>query len=118
MYLTHEVSAVTAACLVVRRSVYFEVGGLDEKELKVAFNDVDFCLKLRCAGYRNVWIPFAELVHHESASRGFDYAPAKAARSATEANVIFRRWGRKLFNDPYYSPNLTYERHDSSVRVR
>jgi O-antigen biosynthesis protein len=118
MHLTHEVSAVTAACLVVRKSVYFEVGGLDEKELKVAFNDVDFCLKVRRAGYRNVWSPFAELVHHESASRGSDYAPAKAMRSATEANVIFRRWGQKLFNDPYYSPNLTYERHDSSVRMR
>jgi GT2 family glycosyltransferase len=118
MHLTHEVSAVTAACLVVPRSVYFDVGGFDERELKVAFNDVDFCLKVRSAGYRNLWSPFAELVHHESASRGLDYAPARAARSATEANVIHRRWGEKLFNDPYYSPNLTYERHDSTVRVR
>jgi len=118
MHLTHEVSAVTAACLVVPKSVYFDVGGFDERELKVAFNDVDFCLKVRSAGYRNLWSPFAELLHHESASRGFDYAPARAARSATEANVIRRRWGQKLFNDPYYSPNLSYERHDSTVRVR
>jgi GT2 family glycosyltransferase len=117
MCYTHEVSAVTAACLVVRKSVYVEVGGFDESKLKVAFNDVDFCLKVRDAGYRNLWTPFAELVHHESASRGFDYSPAKAKRSVLEANVIRRRWGPTLFNDPYYSPNLTLDRQDFSVRV-
>jgi GT2 family glycosyltransferase len=117
MRYTHEVSAVTAACLVVRKSVYVEVGGFDEAGLKVAFNDVDFCLKVRDAGYRNLWTPFAELVHHESASRGFDFSPAKAKRSVLEANVIRRRWGPRLFHDPYYSPNLTLDRPDFSVRV-
>ena len=70
-----EVSVVTAACLVVRKAVFDEVGGMDEKELKVAFNDVDFCLKVRAAGYRNVWTPHCELFHHELSSRGFDYSP-------------------------------------------
>jgi GT2 family glycosyltransferase len=65
------VSAVTAASLVVRKEAFGEVGGFDETELKVAYNDVDFCLKVREAGYLNVWTPFAELIHHESASRGF-----------------------------------------------
>jgi GT2 family glycosyltransferase len=117
MRYIHEVSAVTAACLVVRKSVYVQVGGFDEKELKIAFNDVDFCLKVRRAGYRNLWTPFAELLHHESASRGFDYSPAKAKRSTVEANVIRKRWGQALFNDPYYSPNLTLDRDDFTVRV-
>ena len=101
----------------MRKSVYVEVGGFDETELEVAFNDVDLCLKVRDAGYRNLWTPFAELVHHESASRGFDHSPAKAKRSMLEANVIRRRWGPRLFNDPYYSPNLTLDRPDFSVRV-
>ena len=79
----HEVSAVTAACLVIRREVFDAVGGLDEG-LTVAFNDVDFCLKVRAAGYLNLWTPFAELVHHESVSRGRDLTPAKAKRLADE----------------------------------
>src|ERR1044071_1301663 len=77
------VSAVTAACLLVRRRVFDEVGGLDEG-LAVAFNDVDFCLKVRAAGYLNVWTPFAELIHHESMSRGRDLSPAKSRRFAGE----------------------------------
>ena len=70
LHLVQEVSAVTAACLVVRRDTYEEVGGFDEDNLSVAYNDVDFCLKLREAGYRNLWTPFAELYHYESMSRG------------------------------------------------
>jgi O-antigen biosynthesis protein len=118
MYFTHDVGAVTAACLVIRKSVYFEVGGFDERELKVAFNDVDFCLKVRRAGYRNVWSPFAELFHHESASRGFDYSPAKAKRFAAEVEIVRERWGQRLLSDPYYSPNLTHDLQDFSVRLR
>ena len=115
---TREVSAVTAACLVVRRSVFAEVGGMDEKELKVAFNDVDFCLKVRAAGYLNLWTPYAELIHHELASRGYETTPAKAERLAFEAQVLHRRWGEKVSADPYYSPNLTHDREDFSVRVQ
>jgi len=113
----HEVSAVTAACLVIRREVFDAVGGLDEG-LTVAFNDVDFCLKVRAAGYLNLWTPFAELVHHESVSRGRDLTPAKAKRFADEYATMQRRWGARLLSDPYYSPHLTYDREDSSLRLR
>jgi GT2 family glycosyltransferase len=112
------VSAVTAACLVVRKEVFAHVGGFDETELKVAYNDVDFCLEVREAGFLNVWTPYAELIHHESASRGFDYSLQHIRRFVREANVIRRRWGNKFFNDPYYSPHLTHDREDCSLRVR
>jgi GT2 family glycosyltransferase len=111
------VSAVTAACLLVRRSVFNEVGGLDER-LAVAFNDVDFCLRVRAAGYLNVWTPFAELVHHESISRGRDLSPSKSRRFAGEYAMMQERWGRELLNDPYYSPHLSYDREDFSLRQR
>ena len=111
------VSAVTAACLMVRKSVFEQVGGLDES-LTVAFNDVDFCLKVRAAGYRNLWTPFATLVHHESVSRGSDVTPAKARRFADEYAAMQKRWGAALLYDPYYSPNLSYDREDFSVRPR
>ena len=113
----HEVSAVTAACVVIRRAVYDQVNGLDE-ELKVAFNDVDFCLRVREAGYVNLWTPFAELIHHESVSRGRDLTPAKARRFHDEYEAMQRRWGATLLQDPYYSPHLTYDREDSSLRLR
>jgi len=104
--LVQNLSAVTAACLVVRRSVYTEVGGLDEG-LKVAFNDIDFCLRLQQLGYRNVWTPYAWAYHHESASRGKEDTPEKWARFMEEVNFMERRWGKQLQNDPAYSPNLT-----------
>lgn len=115
--VVHEVSAVTAACLLLRKSVFEAVGGLDEG-LAVAFNDVDLCLKVRAAGYRNVWTPFATLVHHESLSRGRDVTPAKARRFADEYAAMQKRWGADLMSDPYYSPHLTYDREDFSPRVR
>jgi len=105
--LIQSFSAVTAACLVVRTALYREVGGLDETHLPVAFNDVDFCLRLRRAGYRNVWTPYAQLLHHESATRGDDVAPEKQARLAREAAVMQARWGDLIAHDPAYSPNLT-----------
>jgi O-antigen biosynthesis protein len=116
--MLQNVSAVTAACLVIRKEVFFRVGGLDAKELKVAFNDVDLCLKVRAAGYRNLFTPFVELIHHESISRGSDYTPAKARRYFSEGNTLRRRWGPAIFSDPYYSPHLTYDREDFSVRDR
>jgi GT2 family glycosyltransferase len=104
--LVQEYSAVTAACLLVRRSIFEEVGGLDES-LQVAFNDVDFCLRVRAAGYRNLWTPFAALYHHESASRGTEDTPAKVARFESEIRFMRERWGDSLDADPAYNPNLS-----------
>jgi len=112
--LQQSFSAVTAACLVVRRSVYLEVGGFEEENLKVAFGDVDFCLRLHEAGYRNVWTPYAEAYHHESATRGYEDTPEKQARFEVEIQYMQERWGSLLLNDPAYSPNLTLEREDFS----
>jgi glycosyltransferase involved in cell wall biosynthesis len=105
-------SAVTAACLVVRKAVYEQVGGLNESDLAVAFNDVDFCLRVRDAGYRNVWTPYAELFHHESATRGSEDNPEKVARFNSEVRFMLARWGDSLREDPAYSPNLTLEYED------
>ncbi|MBU1623485.1 MAG: glycosyltransferase family 2 protein [Gammaproteobacteria bacterium] len=113
--IIQNLSAVTAACLLVRKSVYQEVGGLEEG-LRVAFNDVDFCLKVREAGYRNLWTPYAELYHHESKSRGAENTPEKVARFNGEVEFIKSRWGEVLLNDPCYSPNLTLAREDFSLR--
>lgn len=105
-------SAVTAACLMVRKSIYLEVGGLNEKNLAVAFNDVDFCLRVRAAGYRNVWTPYAELYHHESVSRGTEDTPAKQARFSAEVNYMLNTWRESLQSDPAYNPNLTLKYED------
>lgn len=104
--VAQSVSAVTAACLVVRREVFAEAGGLDES-LAIAFNDLDFCLRIREAGYRNVWTPFAEMYHHESASRGYEDSPERLARFHREVAAMTGRWGDLLRQDPYYNPNLT-----------
>jgi len=113
--LPQAMSAVTAACLLVRREVYDEVHELDEENLKVAFNDVDFCLKVRFAGYRNVWTPYAELYHHESVSRGLEDTPEKKARFEKEVLFMKSKWGDVLLKDPYYNPNLTLEHEDFSL---
>jgi glycosyltransferase involved in cell wall biosynthesis len=113
--LVQNYSAVTAACLVIRQALYEEVGGLDETELAVAFNDIDFCLKVRAAGYRNLWTPFAELYHHESASRGADDTEEKRERFRRETETMLARWGEELAADPAYNPNLTLELTDFSL---
>ncbi|WP_167284998.1 glycosyltransferase family 2 protein [Paraburkholderia sp. Cy-641] len=100
------VSAVTGACLLVRREVYQQVGGLNETELQIACNDVDLCLRIREAGYINIWTPFAELYHHESVSRGFDITPEKIRRSEKEIEYMKKRWGSVLERDPAYNLNL------------
>ena len=107
-------SAVTAACLLIKKSIYHEVNGLDEDNFAIAFNDVDFCLRVREAGYRNVWTPYAELYHHESATRGFEDTPEKQARFSKEVICMKNRWGDTLMNDPAYSPNLTLDLEDFS----
>ncbi|MBF0528045.1 MAG: glycosyltransferase family 2 protein [Deltaproteobacteria bacterium] len=112
--LTQNLSAVTAACLVIRKSIYEQVGGMDEN-LRVAYNDVDFCLRLRIAGYDNVWTPYAELFHHESASRGYEDSPEKLARFNEENKLILQTWGARLANDPAYNPNLTLDYEDFSL---
>lgn len=115
--LRRTVSAVTAACLLVRKEVYEQVGGLDEVGLTVAFNDVDFCLKVREAGYRNVWTPFASMIHHESLTRGAETTPEKQARFSAEVQVMQHRWGHLLTEDPFYSPNLTLTSEDYAIAV-
>ena len=82
---------------------------MDERDLPVAFNDVDFCLKLHMAGYFNVWTPFARLLHHESQSRKSDTTPAKKKRFRSEIETMRTRWGWLLDHDPAYNPNLTLE---------
>jgi len=110
--LVQSFSAVTAACLVVRKALYEQVGGLDEEHLGVAFNDVDFCLRLREAGYRNLWTPYAELLHHESATRGLEIGAASRDRLARESAWMRSRWGALIANDPAYNPNLTLDTED------
>ncbi len=112
--LHQSLSAVAAACMVVRKSVFEEMGGLDER-LAVAFNDIDFCLRIRQAGYRNVWTPYAEMFHHESASRGQEITPEKQARFASEVAFMQDRWADELAADPAYSPNLTLNANDFSL---
>ncbi len=116
LQLTQNFSAVTAAALLVRKDIYCEVGGFEEA-LTVAFNDVDFCLKVREAGYRNVWTPFAQLIHHESVSRGYEDTPEKQQRFAQEISYMKEKWQGALSNDPFYSPNLTNKHEDFSLRV-
>ena len=103
--LAQNYSAVTAACLVIRKSTWQVVGGMDEK-FAVAFNDVDFCLRVGCHGYRNLWLPHAELYHYESASRGKEDTPEKCKRFLTEIDLLQKRWGSLLANDPAWNPNL------------
>lgn len=103
--LTQAMSAVTAACMLVRRDVFEKVGGFDA-DLQVAYSDVDFCLRVRQFGYTNIWTPFAELYHWESASRGADDTPEKRERFRKEVDFMAQRWSQQLHSDPYYNPNL------------
>lgn len=112
--LLQDFSAVTAACMVLRKEVFQRIGGFDEN-LAVTFNDVDLCLKIQALGYRNLWTPYAELYHHESATRGHDNTPDKRARFAAEIRLMQERWGELLRRDPAYSPNLTLDREDFSL---
>ncbi len=107
-------SAVTAACLMVRREAFDRAGGFDEA-LPVAWNDVDFCLRLRAAGYRNVYLPHVRLIHHESVTRGLDTDAAKVARNAAEVKELRRRWNIAHTSDPYYNPSLTLVREDAGI---
>ncbi len=109
--LIQELSAVTAACLIIRKSIFDEISGLDETNLKIAFNDVDFCLRVKEAGYLNVWTPFSELYHHESATRGLEDTPQKKERFKNEVIYIKSRWPN-IETDYAYNPNLTLDHED------
>ena len=109
--LHHRCSAVTAACLMIKKSTYFAVGGMDE-QIAVAFNDVDFCLRLGDAGYHCVYTPSAELIHHESATRGDDLSDENLNRFMGEEAFMKARWGERLNHDPFFSPNLSFSHTD------
>lgn len=113
--LIQNYSAVTAACVAMRRTVFDEVGGFDAEHLKVAFNDVDLCLKVLKAGYRNLWTPYARLYHFESISRGYEDTPEKQERFRGEIAYMRRQWGDLLDADPAYNPNLSLE--DAQFRL-
>lgn len=112
------VTAVTGACLMVKKSLYEDVGGLDEG-FAVSLNDVDFCLKLRNRGLLNVFTPFAELFHYESASRGLDDNGEKADRYNRESEKFREKWKKELAaGDPYYNPNFSLDRSDYSLKIQ
>jgi len=110
--LMSEFSAVTGACLLIKKDLFNDLGGLDEENLKVACNDVDLCLKAKLAGFRNIYTPYAEHYHHESATRGYEDSPEKKARFNAEVLYMQKKWGDELYYDPHYSRNLTLNSED------
>ena len=109
-------SAVTAACLMTKKSIYCEVGGLSE-EYRVAFNDIDYCLKVRKLGKLVVYNPYAQLMHYESKSRGLEDSPEKVARFNKEATELCNKWKQIMDEgDPYYNKNLTLNKSDFSIK--
>lgn len=113
--LQQDLSAVTAACFMVKKEVFEKVGGFEEK-LAVAFNDVDFCLKVRHAGYLVVYDPYAELYHHESKTRGYENTEAKKRRFQEEIEYMRCHWMPDILRDPYYNENLSLKASDYSLR--
>jgi glycosyltransferase involved in cell wall biosynthesis len=113
--LIQNFTAVTGACMVLEKSKFFEVNGFDQDNLPVAFNDVDICLKLLKAGYRNLWTPYAQLYHHESYTRGADFSPDKNERLKKESAFMIKSWRDLLYHDPAYNRNLTLEHEDFSL---
>ena len=113
--VAQEGSAVTAACLLTWKHLYQRLEGLNEGTLTVAFNDVDYCLRLQESGHRVIFTPHAELVHHESATRGSDDSLRKRLRARREVKYMRMRWRERMKHDPYYNPNLSYRRPDFSL---
>ena len=115
--VVNNLSAVTAACMMIRRSVFYEIGGFDENITR-SFNDIDLCLKMREKGYRVIYTPYAELYHHESLSRGYEDTPEKQERFKREFKYMRMRWGKVIdAGDPYYNPNLTLADGSFSIRL-
>jgi GT2 family glycosyltransferase len=113
---TGNFSAVTAACLLVKKNDFLAVGGLNENDLTVAFNDIDFCLKILTLGRRNLYCAEAELYHHESVSRGFEDTKEKQQRFQSELDYLKTNWASFIKHDPAYNPNLTLRRENFSIR--
>jgi len=105
--LQQNCSAVTGACMAVRKIVFKELGGFDEVNLGVTFNDIDFCLRLTQRGYRIVWTPYANLVHYESASRGHQRTREEQTEFERAVDYMQKTWGTQLMHDPFYNPNLS-----------
>jgi len=114
--VVQNVSALTAACLMIKKSIYTDLNGLDAYDFKVAYNDVDFCLRVLEKGYLNIFTPFAEMYHHESITRGYETTPEKKARFHEEKRLLGKRHTKILTEgDPYYNPNLTLDKEDFSI---
>ena len=113
--VTQELSAVTAACLLTPKALFTGLNGLNATALAVAFNDVDYCLRVREAGCRVLYTPHAQLYHHESVSRGKDDTDEKVRRTQAEAGYMRQRWAALMNHDPFYNPNLNYHRPDFSL---
>jgi GT2 family glycosyltransferase len=113
-----DLSAVTGACMLVSREVFISLGGLNQESLKVSLNDIDFCLRVLKEGYRVLWTPYAELLHHESVSRGYEDTLEKANRFKCERRYMKDIWGESLSRDRYYSPNFTLVYEDFSLAKR
>ncbi|MGK0298774.1 MAG: GT2 family glycosyltransferase [Gammaproteobacteria bacterium] len=115
LVLCQELSCVTAACLLTKKSVYKKVDGLDAVNVRIAFNDVDFSLKVKALGLKVIWTPFAELYHLESASRGSDLSKENIHRWNAEYMFMRNKWKHVLERDPFYNPNLTITDEDFSL---
>jgi GT2 family glycosyltransferase len=110
-------SAITGACLMMRKEVFKEVGGFDER-LSLAYNDVDLCLKVRERGYLIIWTPYAELYHHESKTRGYEGTFENQVRFKNETDLLLDKWNHVLTKeDPYYNRNLNFKKGDFSIRI-
>lgn len=114
---TRNTLAVTGACLFSRRELYSEVGFMDEEKFKVAFNDVDFCLKLHEKGYRNVYNPYVELIHYESKSRGYEVSREKQERFEKECNNFKEKWSSYIKSDPYYNKNFSRKTCNFDIEI-
>lgn len=114
--LVRQYSAVTGACLMTRKKLFLSIGGFDSKNLKIALNDVDYCLEVRKKGLKIIYTPYAQLYHFESKSRGYEDTPEKKARLEKEAQFLINKWRDLIISDPFYNQNLTLDREDFSLR--
>lgn len=106
-FLQQDCSAVTGACLAIRKQVFQDFNGFDDDDLEVNFSDIDLCLRLRARAYEIVWTPYANLMHRESASRGYQRTDQQQDQFLREASVMRKRWAAELLNDPFYNLNFT-----------
>ena len=113
--ISQNISAVTGACMVMRKEVFLKVGGLNSDNLSVAFNDIDLCIRIRKEGLKVIWTPYAELYHHESASRGSDQTADKVGRFNKEIDYMKETWDEILLTDPFYSPNFSLKNGNFSL---